>query len=847
MTVPAQPRVSVICNTLDRADALGSMLASLRQLTYPHVEVVVVVGPCQDHTDEVLEEWAPHIKVHRCPEPNLSMSRNIGIAAAAGEIVAFIDDDGIAEPSWLDELVTMYDSDEVAGAGGVAFDHTGYTYQCRFNSVDRMGNARWDHEAPVDSWCSPGGWEVPYIIGTNASFRRDRLIDIGGFDEEFEYYLDESDVCMRLVDAGYLIRQSQHAPVHHKFLSSQIRDPQRITLNLFPIIKNKIYFSMVNGRLHANLTDIFADNARFARNQRHNLGLHFDAGRISEEQLAAAVQTIERGWEIGVQAGFRGRQVLLGETHDSSPEHGFRPFPTSAGIDGRMRVCLVTQTLPPDEIGGISRYISDTAQALAHRGHEVRVITNGTDHSTVDLEDGVWVHRILKNASGPAPVLVDAPPDRVWSNASAIADEIARINRHRPVDAVYGALWDTESIAVLERTAVPVVTSLVTTIAITLEMRPEWRRDEAFLRDYLTPLIATERSFALRSHLIHALSKAVALEVERTSEIELDPATLTVAPLGTTDMASDGPPPISTGEGCQILFVGRFEKRKGIDLVLGTLPRLLSDRPNVRVVLIGRDDLPGETGEPYRTVFEREHGTAPWFDQVEFRGIVDDDALWKAYRQCDVFVAPSRFESFGLIFVEAMMCSKPVIALRAGAAAEVVDHGITGLLVPDDTAKVLAALAELVEQPDRRLAMGAAGRATYEREFTVEAMGARIEQLLQTVRRLPADGDRWSGATVPVLLSDGTSGIELGRGEVRGVFPEEGGLFLTLWVPASSPSPVLVRCGTWERKIAPPSGDAFVHVRVPGAGPNREISVCGPPGSAVAGSILCGADPGGGA
>lgn len=844
MIVPAQPRVSVICNTLDRADALGSMLSSLQQLTYPNVEVVVVAGPCQDHTDEVLDRWAPHIKIRRCPEPNLSMSRNIGIAAAAGEIVAFIDDDGIAEPSWLDELVAMYDSDEVAGAGGVAFDHTGYTYQCRFSSVDRMGNARWNHEHPLDTWCSPGGWEVPYTIGTNATFRRDRLVEVGGFDEEFEYYLDESDVCMRLVDAGYLIRQSPHAPVHHKFLSSRIRDPHRITLNLFPIIKNKIYFSMVNGRLHASLTDIFGDNARFARRQRRSLRRHHTEGSISREQLIAAEHTIERGWEIGVSTGTRGRQVLLGGLEDGTPEHEFRPFKTSSGVAGRMRVCLVSQTLPPDEIGGISRYISNTARALARRGHEVRVITNGTDHSTVDLEDGVWIHRILKNTDAPAPVLVDDPPERVWSNASAVADEIVRISRHRPVDVVYGALWDAESLAVLERSAVPVVTSLVTTIAITLEMRPEWRQDQPFLRDYLTPLIATERSFARRSHLIHALSQAVAAEVERTSDLELDPAILAIAPLGATDMAGVRPPRAAK-QGCEILFVGRFEKRKGIDLVLGALPDLLTERTDVRVVLVGRDDLPGESGQSYRSAFEHEYGTAPWFGQVEFRGVVDDDALWAAYRECDVFVAPSRFESFGLIFVEAMMCAKPVVALRLGAATEVVDNGITGLLVADDVAEVRAALTELVEHPDRRVAMGMAGRATYERNFTVDAMGERIERLLRAVRRLPVNENEWTGATFPVPLPDGTPGIELGHGEVRCAVPDEGALFLSLWMPASLASPVLVRCSTWEEKVAPPRGDAFVHVRVPGLGPNREISVSGPSGAAIAGLILCASSAGG--
>lgn len=836
--MPSPPRVSVVCNTLNRAGALESMLRSLQQLTYPHVEVIVVAGPCSDDTDEVLTRWAAAIRVRRCPEPNLSMSRNIGIEAAAGEIVAFIDDDGIAEPSWLDELVALYDWEEVAAVGGVAFDHTGYTYQCRFSSVDRMGNARWDHAFPVDTWCSPGGWEVPYTIGTNASFRRDRLVEVGGFDEEFEYYLDESDVCMRLVDAGYVVRQSEHAPVHHKFLTSRIRDPQRITLNLFPIIKNKIYFSLVNGRLHSGLTEIFADNAQFARNQLLNLQRHHRNGDISAEQLAAAERTIEHGWEAGLAAGFRGRKVLLTDRARTAPEHEYKPFPTAAAVEGRLRVCLVTQTLPPDEIGGISRYMSDAAQALVRRGHEVRLITNGTGHSTVDLEDGVWVHRIVKDAPAAPPVLVEDPPGRIWSNASAVADEVVRLHQQRPVDAVYAAMWDAEAVAVLERCAVPVVTSLVTTLAITLELRPEWQRDEVFMREYALPLVGIERSLAERSHLVHALSRAVAGEVERTTGICFDDEQLTVAPLGVQDRLGDHADERDDDGACEILFVGRFEKRKGIDLVLGALPELLEARPDVRVVLIGRDDLPGETGEPYRADFERAHQSAPWLRQLEFRGVVDDDELWAAYRHCDVFVAPSRFESFGLIFVEAMMCAKPVVALKAGAAVEVVDEGVTGLLVADDVDEVRAALIDLVDHPARRRELGQAGRAAYESTFTVEAMGERLERLLHAVRRVPADDPRWTGGTVRLLaLPDGTPGLALSS-EVAITVHEEGALFISLWLPGASPSPVLVRCGPWEEKVVAQSDDSFVHVRVPVDSADRRVTISGSPEAAVAGAII---------
>ncbi|MEZ5417967.1 MAG: glycosyltransferase family 2 protein [Vicinamibacterales bacterium] len=92
---------SIVVNTFNRARALERLLPSLERLDTA-CEVVVVNGPSTDDTEEVLARFAGRIKVARCPEPNLSRSRNIGIAAAAGDVVVFIDDDALpADTAWL--------------------------------------------------------------------------------------------------------------------------------------------------------------------------------------------------------------------------------------------------------------------------------------------------------------------------------------------------------------------------------------------------------------------------------------------------------------------------------------------------------------------------------------------------------------------------------------------------------------------------------------------------------------------------------------------------------------------------------------------------------------------------
>ncbi len=724
---PMRRAFSVVVCTLDRAESLEQLLVALRQQTHPCFEVVVVAGPCTDSTDAVLERHASEIKAVRNPEANLSRSRNLGVAAAAGEVVAFIDDDGIPEATWLDELDAAYADDEVAGVGGVVRDHTGYAFQCRFNSADRLGRSDSTSEVPLDDLCFPGTWQFPYLIGTNSSFRRDRLVEVGGFDEEIEFYLDETDVCLRLIDAGYVLRQLDGAEVHHKFMPSSRRTSDRVTVDLFAVVKNKIYFSLVNGLGETPADQLMADNSRFAAELREDLLAHGDAGRISDGELEFGLTRLEEAWPAGLEVGYRGRVSMLEDSDPSEPT--LLPFPTiAAPAGGRRHAVFVSQSLPPDDTGGIGRYMLDTARELARRGHEVRIVTTGHGHNTVDLEEGVWIHRVTK--APDAPDRPDGVPARIWGNASSVAGEVNRIHGRRPVDAVLGAMWDVETLRLLDG-EVPVVTTLVTTLGITLPTKPEWTSDPAFMSDFVEPLLALERQVIERSDLVHAISDAVLEETISVSGAGFDPGRAVVSPLGVPDHL--GPPSTSADSAPVVLFVGRLEKRKGIDLLLDAAPQILSADERARLVIVGRDDIPGESGRPPRLDFEDAHGDADWAGRVEFCGMVDDDELWAAYRDCTVFVAPSRFESFGLVYVEAMMAGRPVVALDSGAAREVVVDGATGRLVAADPADLASAVIELCADRGTAEAMGRAGRDRYEQHYSVGAMADSFESLLGEV------------------------------------------------------------------------------------------------------------------
>src|SRR5260370_11539521 len=99
----------------------------------------------------------------------MSKSRSVGIAAAGGEVVAFIDDDAIPEPAWLAELVAAYDAPHVGGAGGLVYDHTGFALQYKYSVCDRLGGNRFDVKPPFDPFNCRRAHPLVYLQGPHVS------------------------------------------------------------------------------------------------------------------------------------------------------------------------------------------------------------------------------------------------------------------------------------------------------------------------------------------------------------------------------------------------------------------------------------------------------------------------------------------------------------------------------------------------------------------------------------------------------------------------------------------------------------------------------------------------------
>jgi glycosyltransferase involved in cell wall biosynthesis len=172
--------------------------------------------------------------------------------------------------------------------------------------------------------------------------------------------------------------------------------------------------------------------------------------------------------------------------------------------------------------------------------------------------------------------------------------------------------------------------------------------------------------------------------------------------------------------GGPVLFFGRFERSKGVDVLVEALGRLGARAP--RVLLVGRGPLEGWLRA--RIV---ELGLS---QRVELRGWADHDALGALLEQASLAVLPSLEENFSLAVLSALCVGTPLVTTPVGGTPELIESGQTGVLVKaGDSAELAGALAELGADPARAAAIGARGRALVRGSFTWAAAAAKLERL----------------------------------------------------------------------------------------------------------------------
>lgn len=361
-------RASVIIVSRHRPKALQRCLLSLMQQDHPAFEVIVVADP---EGVRAAAEISQSIRRLEFDTPNISAARNMGLDAAAAEVVAFIDDDAVAEPSWLSRLCAPFQTPGVVASTGFVRGRNGISFQWRAAEVDHLGN---DHPLAVTAPCLRAGTRQRAVKtqGTTCAFRTEALRGIGGFDPAFRFYLDEADVNLRLGPLG-LTAIVPDAQVIHFYEESARRAPNRVPRSLREIAASSAVFL----RRHAGSQDLDQGLSRLTASQEQRLRALTAKRLLTPREARDLMAGLTQGWQEGLA------RALTELTPRPVSDSLFRPVPDCGPRPGVVLAGRIWQ----------ARRLRQSALALRREGRVVSVIClapTARAHWVRFTDDGLW-------------------------------------------------------------------------------------------------------------------------------------------------------------------------------------------------------------------------------------------------------------------------------------------------------------------------------------------------------------------------------------------------------------------------------------------------------------------------
>ena len=185
-------------------------------------------------------------------------------------------------------------------------------------------------------------------------------------------------------------------------------------------------------------------------------------------------------------------------------------------------------------------------------------------------------------------------------------------------------------------------------------------------------------------------------------------------------------------DGTRLIFVGRLDAVKGVPVLLDAFAEARGALPGLSLTLVGDG--------PDRAALEAEVTARGLAGAVIFAGYRSQAEVAALLAEHDALVLPSFAEGVPVVLMEAMAARLPVIATAVGGVGELVEHGVSGLMVPPgDGAALRAAILQIMGDPALRNRMGEAGRAVVETQFTATTEAARLARLFRAGAELPAE------------------------------------------------------------------------------------------------------------
>jgi glycosyltransferase involved in cell wall biosynthesis len=411
-----------------------------------------------------------------------------------------------------------------------------------------------------------------------------------------------------------------------------------------------------------------------------------------------------------------------------------------------LHVMLISSEYPPETLGGLGSHVCDLANGLARAGCRVTVLAFTRKESATERDGSVTVHRLAQS---------EAERER----EATMVEHVLEINegfrtyaerliaaQGEPPDVIHCHDWFGFPAARALRAAyrVPVVG---TVHLLNHPFRRWWghsvedeliEQERAFCRhtDALIGVSRSMREIIMRTHdvpgdRVYAVHNGV--DLRAAEEVALDES---AAQALRRKYAAPGEK--------VVLFAGRFTPQKGMAALLESAAAVIAQCRTVRYLFAGAPDSWPAT-QMMERLYSRHTGLRR---HVTLLGKIPRRELAALYHIADLAVVPSIYEPFGYAAIEAMIAGVPVVASKVGGLAEIVEPGLTGLLVnvdergdglrAVDVQGLTAAQLELLGDDARRRQMGARGRARVQADFTLDKM---TQATLQVYRRVLAEDE----------------------------------------------------------------------------------------------------------
>ncbi len=661
----AAPSISVVicAYTEARLGLIEAAIESLSAQTISPDELILVIDHAPELEAECRRRWPTIRVIHNRERQGLSGARNTGLQESSGEVVAFLDDDAVAAPNLIELLGRAYADRRVLGVGGTV------------RPMWSVGRPRW-FPAEFD-WvvgCTHSGMPrqvatVRNLVGANMSFRRETLIQTGGFRYQLGRIgtipagCEETDLCIRigrLWPRGQILYDPDAIVEHHVpaaraslgYFVSRCRGEGRSKAVLAGLVgsdsgleaeRSYVRSTLPRGFLRGIMELFHGDASGPARSASIVLGLLVTS--------FGYVSTTRRRRQLAHR-----RALLEAETPEASP-----------------RILMVTPRSPLSQ-GGVERHVFEISRRLAASGATVEVLCTEPGGEPVRDEEREGVRIRVVRAW---------PRNRDWCFAPRIWREMSR----QPWDLVHVQSYHTLVAPLAMLRALTLGIPYVVTFhggGHTSEARNRLRRLQRWL---LRPLLArAERLIAVARFEIDAYGKELRLARER---FVLIPNGTNIAFSRTANTSNGEPDSAPT-----LASIGRLERYKGHHRVIAALPQLLELEPDARLLVVG-------TG-PYERELKKQAADLGVSDRVDFTSTPADrpEAMADLLAGVSLVVLMSEFETHPLVALEAAAAGRRLLVADAGGLSELAEDGLARAIPLNESPAGLArTIAAELERP----------------------------------------------------------------------------------------------------------------------------------------------------